>query len=296
VIYKIEDYNTLILGDGFLAHSLFREAGRNHLEDFKVFPLMHNWSQEQEFRKNLQVSTSLDQISNLKCVIFAMGPTNLKSLEFDTNDNSNIYVNIISQFIQRYAEISNSIRFIFLSSASVYGESISAKKEDDRLAPLSKYATGLIAAEEYLQFFSKQSHHSFIVLRLTSLYDNLLQSRVLGKIRFASNHNINLELFGRGQETRDFLHTSDLFRAIARILKVDHKYEIYNVGSGVNISIAEVVNICKGSNHNFSGLISFNGVHRAFEPRNMKVSINKLRKLDFLPLISPEYGLKRYFE
>jgi nucleoside-diphosphate-sugar epimerase len=284
------------LGDGFLAQSLFREAVRDKLEVLKVFPLMHNWSKEQEFRKNLQVSTSPAQVNNLKYVIFALGPTNLESLEVDTSDNSDIYVSIISKFIERYAEILNSICFIFLSSASVYGENVSVVEEDHKLAPLSKYSKSLIKAEEYLKFISEKSHHSFIVLRLTSLYDNYLHSRVLGKIRFASSHNIKLELFGSGQETRDFLHTSDLFRAITRISKVDHKYEIYNVGSGASISIKDVVNICKESNDKFTEVISYNGVHRSFEPWNIKVNINKIRKLDFLPLVSAEYGLRRYFE
>jgi nucleoside-diphosphate-sugar epimerase len=295
-ICKIKESNTIILGDGFLAQALFREALRSSSADFIVSPLMHNWSNKLNFAVNLQSATSLEQTRNLKNVVFALGPTNIESLEADINYDSDTYVNILSQFIDKYSEVSTILRFIFLSSASVYGESFLAMKENDKLKPLSKYANSLKRAEDFLKSLADKSHHMFVVLRLTSIYDNSLNSRVLGKIRFAASKNVQLQLHGSGGESRDFLHTSDLFKAILQILKIQNRYEIYNIGSGINFTISEVIQICTETNNDFAKMVKFTGDRRIFEPITMRVNIDKLHRLDFVPRILPEYGLRQYFK
>lgn len=257
---------------------------------------MPNWSQEVQFRKNLLSATSSDKLKNLEYIIFALGPTDIEYFERCKNFDLKIYVNILSMFLSKYANAANSISFIFLSSASVYGECSADKVEGEQTMPLSKYAQSLLEAERFLALFSENSHHRFIVLRLTSVYNRNLNTRVLGKIRLASRENSALELFGTGMETRDFLHSADLFRSIISVIPLSQGFQIYNIGSGISIAISEIVNICKLSNFRFTEKVRYSGIRRSFEPLHMRVSINKIRSFGFSPLVVPKFGLLEYFE
>ena len=228
-------------------------------------------------------------------MIFAVGPTDIWKMENSIDAFSDIYVQILTILLDAFTEYSNRIQFIFFSTASVYGECNSVKSETDGLDPLSNYAKSMQGAEIYLESISENSHHSFVVFRLTSLYNNSLTTRVLGKIKLSLSDNKSLELYGDGNETRDFLHSSDLLRAIISVLSSNQDFEIYNVGSGSSTSVSKIIDIGRDSNRYFKSLVVFNGIRNKFEPVNMKVNIEKITKLEFEPLIPPELGLAKYF-
>jgi len=53
-----------------------------------------------------------------------------------------------------------------------------------------------------------------------------------------------VKLYGEKQK-RDFIHVSDVADAFVRVLELDHKFEVYNVGTGVGRSIQDIVNLAK---------------------------------------------------
>ena len=50
-----------------------------------------------------------------------------------------------------------------------------------------------------------------------------------------------LELYGTGEETRDFIYIDDLVRVIEIMVDTDDlKYRIFNVANGVDVSVREI--------------------------------------------------------
>jgi UDP-glucose 4-epimerase len=104
--------------------------------------------------------------------------------------------------------------------------------------------------------------------------------------------NPEIELWGDGTESRDFIFINDLVYAIDLILEKDSStFNIYNLASGEEVTIETLAKLFfkeLGGNIKYK----FNGQTRAGDPRNWKASIEKLATLGFVPGHSLEDGLK----
>lgn len=90
-----------------------------------------------------------------------------------------------------------------------------------------------------------------------------------------------LELFGTGQESRDYIYIQDMVSAIDCIIqKGPGKCEVYNLASGIETTIAEVVELyCRALGA--TPAIDFNGQVRQGDPLNWKADITSIRSLGF---------------
>ena len=138
-------------------------------------------------------------------------------------------------------------RFIFASSASVYGDtSAPPLREDMKLNPKSPYAVSKIAADNYVQLFYKLYGLETIILRYFNVYG--CGARIdQGVISVFINRILNNQspiIYGDGEQTRDFINVEDV--ADANILSLYAKKgigEIMNIGAGFPTSINQIVKL-----------------------------------------------------
>ena len=155
-------------------------------------------------------------------------------------------------------------KFIFSSSASVYGESsISPLSEETELKPNHPYAESKAIIEKILKrFIQVNKDYSSVVLR----YFNPIGSHPSGELNSNEKHdNLNLmsyllktvkgdqpflEIYGYdydsndGTAVRDFVHVVDLAKAHVKSLKyLEHNqgYSIFNIGTGTGVSVLDLV-------------------------------------------------------
>lgn len=141
-------------------------------------------------------------------------------------------------------------RFIFSSSAAVYGDQeVLPIHEELQPRPLSPYALHKLAGEYYCKLYHQLYGLETVALR----YMNVFGARQdpSGPYASAIPRFINLLLRGvspcingDGEQTRDFIHVSDVVTAIKKILDVDNERlcgQVINIGSGKSISINDVV-------------------------------------------------------
>lgn len=139
---------------------------------------------------------------------------------------------------------------IFASSMSVYGESQGLVSEGTDTKPLSLYAVGKKASEDYLRIFSKEYGIDVKCLRLFNIYGNgqslknLNQGMVsifLAQLLSCSDRVI---IKGSLDRYRDFIHVFDVVDVISTIVESQVKkldYEVVNVGTGVKTSVGTVI-------------------------------------------------------
>jgi nucleoside-diphosphate-sugar epimerase len=147
-------------------------------------------------------------------------------------------------------------RVIFLSCAVMYQSSSVAQTEDnwDRsLPPFPAYegvARMKVFVEDLCRFYSNMSDTSFTAIRHTNCYGpydkfDLNKGHVLAatirKVLDAEPKSL-IEMWGTGKEKRDFLYVTDLCELVECILTTDvvENFELYNAGSGVQVSIGEL--------------------------------------------------------
>lgn len=135
-------------------------------------------------------------------------------------------------------------KFIFSSSAAVYGETnIFPTKESSSLSPQSPYGLHKYIGEQYLQLFSRIYDVKTVALRYFNVYGpgQRAGSPYSGVISlFVKQHKeqVPLTITGDGEQTRDFVHVDDVVDANIRAMEAEVSHgEAINIGNGVEISI-----------------------------------------------------------
>jgi nucleoside-diphosphate-sugar epimerase len=133
-------------------------------------------------------------------------------------------------------------KFIFASSAAVYGESNPPLKEDMSCKPLSPYAASKVAGEAYCHAYANSYDLETVILRFMNVYGPRRSggpySGVMTKFAEALQQGKGLMIYGDGEQERDFVHVSDVVSSIAAAMTNPKAVgETFNIGSGVPTSI-----------------------------------------------------------
>lgn len=150
------------------------------------------------------------------------------------------------------------LRFVFSSSAGVYGEPQKTPIEEDApLAPVNPYGESKAVAERLLRWYDSQCDLRYVSLRY---FNAAGATEILGEDHRPETHLIPvvlevaagklpaLELYGTDYSTpdgtciRDYVHVSDLAQAHSLALERAKKGSaVYNVGNGQGFSNGEVI-------------------------------------------------------
>lgn len=190
-------------------------------------------------------------------------------------------------------------KFIFASSCAVYGENGRVlQSEDAPLRPQSPYAKHKLMGENFCKKFA-QENSGFIpvIFRFFNVYGSLRQSSVGGyasvMCAFLRRHfdGQPLQIYGDGNQTRDFVHWSDIVSALLAAIRSETVLSgsVFNIGSGIETSVNEVAGFFGGTREY---LPARNG-----EMRRACGEIIKIRReLAWEPAIPLEKGMRKYID
>jgi len=132
-------------------------------------------------------------------------------------------------------------KFIFVSSASVYGDAKAPQTENSNCYPKNFYAMSKAVGETLCAIFNKIGWVNTTILRPFNVYGpgqkgSGSQSPIIPAILCSLSDNCDLTIYGDGEQTRDFVFIDDMVEALflAREAKPG---TVYNVGSGQGLSI-----------------------------------------------------------
>lgn len=186
-------------------------------------------------------------------------------------------------------------KFINLSSAAVYGNPESLPiTEDFKLKPLSPYGIHKMQAEQICKEFYDYYSIATCSLRIFSAYGNGLRKQLLWDLFKKFNSGENIELFGTGHETRDFIHVDDVINAINCVInKGTFTGNQINLANGEEYTIKFIADLFK-NNLNSGATITFNNQVKAGDPLNWKADISKIQVMGYRPTMTLENGVKNY--
>jgi nucleoside-diphosphate-sugar epimerase len=105
-----------------------------------------------------------------------------------------------------------------------------------------------------------------------------------------------IELFGTGNETRDFIHINDILQQIELVIKyAPFNGESINIANGEAIKISEIAAIFQ--NHlNSNKSIKFNNIVREGDPLHWCADIETLKSWSYTQSLSLNDGIKQYID
>ncbi|UUV28387.1 NAD-dependent epimerase/dehydratase family protein [Amycolatopsis roodepoortensis] len=209
-----------------------------------------------------------------------------ESIDINMVGNHNVFAAAADEGVER---------LVFASTASVYGDPKRLPMhEDDELKPLTPYCISKRAGEDMLGFYERTKGLSWNALRFFNVYGP--GQKIEAYYTSVINHFIQRLragqppiIDGRGDQSMDFVHVTDLARAVVAALESEKANLPINIGTGIDTSIATLAKI----------LIDAVGVNvePLFNERDVLVSrraadITRAREvLGWEPKISVEEGM-----
>jgi len=145
-------------------------------------------------------------------------------------------------------------RFVFASSAAIYGDAESPLKKEDMVPnPTSPYGVSKLAAENYVRVFYRAYGLETVCLRFFNVYGPRQNVDIHGSYGGAISIFINRILkrlppiiYGDGKQTRDFVYVKDVVEANMQALKKKNASgEVFNISTGKKISVNQVAEALK---------------------------------------------------
>lgn len=186
-------------------------------------------------------------------------------------------------------------RFIFLSSAAVYGEPNALPvSELEPVKPISPYGFHKRQCELLCEEFARIYGMPTTALRIFSAYGPGLRRQVVWDLCYRVLTEGKLELKGTGTESRDFVHVTDIVQATLAVMdQAEMVGEVYNVASGEEVAIKELAEMLLAA----LGIEiepEFDGIVPPGNPLNWRADISKLVSLGFSPNMNLNDGLSGF--
>lgn len=168
-----------------------------------------------------------------------------KSMQAPTND---AYANIIGTInLLQYAVKYNVKRFIFASSAAVYGEPLYLPVDElHPVEPTSFYGLSKALAEEYIRFFAKLHHLEYDIFRFANVFGPRQRSDgEAGVVSIFLNQIIQglpITIYGNGSQTRDFIYVKDVVKACMKAVGKKGSATM-NLGMNRQLSVNDLIKI-----------------------------------------------------
>ena len=169
--------------------------------------------------------------------------------------------------------------------------------ESSPARPASPYAIAKLAAELYLEHYTRASGFAAVVLRLANVYgprqDGQGEAGVVAIFKNTLEQGIAPTIFGTGNQTRDFVFVEDVVAAHIAALEKP-AMGIFNIGTGKETSVNELLeHMQKIAGTDLAPAFA---TANAGEQQKSCLDITKAqRELRWSPRYSFEEGLKKMF-
>lgn len=140
--------------------------------------------------------------------------------------------------------------FIHISTSEVYGTALTDKMDEDHpLNPMSPYAAAKCGADRLVYSYWQTYKIPAVIVRPFNNYGTYQHlEKVIPRFITSCILNEPITVHGDGSAARDFLYIDDHCDALDRILHTNPSItsgQILNLGSGIDISIAEIAGSVK---------------------------------------------------
>ncbi len=236
------------------------------------------------------ISTGFDAV--IHCVSTTTPKSSNESPEFD------IQSNVIGTLYLLDICVKHKVgKLVFLSSGgTVYGDigSLDVVDEEHAVRPMCSYGVSKLTIEHYLDVYKHLRGLDYVALRLSNPFgERQSPLRALGALTVFLHRTLksqNVEVWGDGGVTRDFIYVGDVANAVY-LATVNPVSGIFNVGTGTGLSLRDIlthISRVVGIEPSVTWLAS-----RSFDVPRIVLDATKLRKAtDWKSVTSLDEGIE----
>lgn len=188
-------------------------------------------------------------------------------------------------------------RFIQISTDEVYGEVLDgAFSESNPLRPRNPYAATKAGADHLVQSYYTTHGLPVMITRSSNNFGpHQHTEKLIPKFITRASEGQNLPVYGDGRHIREWTYVDDNCRAIRTVLEKGEPGEVYNIGSGHELSTLEVTERILEELNKPRDLIEF-VEDRPGHDRRYSLDCEKIRNLGWSPKTSFDEGMRKTVE
>lgn len=216
-----------------------------------------------------------------------------------TTDNYNVtinpYIDIDTNLTTLIRVLENcksedNVTFNFVSSWFVYGNVDTPYKEDSYCNPKGFYSITKRTAEQLLISYCETFKINYRIMRLANVMGpgdksvSKKKNALTYLIRRLKN-NEEIDLYNNGEFYRDYIHVSDVCKAINLILQKGEVNTIYNIGNNNSVKFKKAIDYTIEKTNSKSRIINIepSKFHRQVQVDSMFMDSSKLFDLGYEP-------------
>lgn len=186
-------------------------------------------------------------------------------------------------------------RVVNVSTDEVYGSILTgASSEDAQLSPNSPYSSSKAGADLVARAYFKTYGLDVVTTRSANNFGKYQHlEKFIPVIVDRLNHGLRIPVYGSGLNIREWIHVTDNCRAILKVAQLGSAGEIYNIGSGNELTNLEVVRTVLEIMNCDEDRIEFVSDRRGHDFR-YKLDCSKLVGLGHVNLMNWREGLQDY--
>lgn len=186
--------------------------------------------------------------------------------------------------------------FVNTGSSSEYGPKDEPMKETDICQPINTYGISKLAALLYGSFIAKTKNRPIIGLRLFSPFGPFdTNQRLIPYVIIKALQNEEI-LLSNAKGVRDFIFTEDLIEVYLKSINLASQFkgEIFNLGSGKETPVSQIVEIISELTNTKSKIKWDQAPHRPWDTAHWQADINKISDcFNWNPGYSLKQGLEK---
>lgn len=244
-------------------------------------------------------------VEGLDCVVHLAHTNTPLTSNRDLPSDASMNLTPTLTLLQALREGSTTCHVVFASSGgAVYrgGSGRAPVTEEAAVAPSTSYGIQKIVAEQYLRLGADEGWLTATSLRIGNAYGRLLPpERLQGFLGVAVSQlaaGNAIRIFGDPANVRDYVHLDDVCRALELALVHRRGYQVFNIGSGVGVSVNELVELLgriTGASPRVEHELSTADTRRL--PQWIVLDSSKAaRELGWTPSITLEEGVRALWE
>ena len=164
-------------------------------------------------------------------------------------DNPNPFVknNILGTFklldaLRKYNKNNKKIKFIHISTDEVYGDVLNGRSSEDyQYKPSSPYAASKASSDHLVYSYYKTYGLPIIISNCSNNYGPRQHpEKLIPKLIYNIINNLDLPIYGKGNNSREWIYVDDHCDALIAILNKGKIGEFYNIGSNENLTNLQI--------------------------------------------------------
>jgi nucleoside-diphosphate-sugar epimerase len=236
--------------------------------------------------------TNLDTIKNLLKLKFS---TLIYTISLNHQDSNKDLINAMTtntlpvlELCHHLTKRKNKIKFIYFSTTQVYGEYSKRRTMDEESKTIcnTPYALTHLISENIIKTFSKNKNFQSISIRLSNSYGFSVINKknswlyAINELCKSSILNSKIKLLSDGKVLRDFIHISDVYSALIKIIQKKRDLpETINIVSGQFVSMLEIALLIRENSKKFNVIPSLYIKDRVLKDKQINEKIKSLKKI-----------------